>query len=248
MRYPILTSNDARQYLQAKKAGTPSEVQHLVRMRGDGPELDTTFVERLAAEIASLRRGLPSEIKKGSPVGTQFESAAAEVVHRMIPSSAEIQADQEFWIWLAVVHFASLIEWRYGAEGTVADLRNYGIGSAIENFLYRLWLRADLGLDEAAVDKYHLSRRGDIDFWRSHLFRQGYANAKTFAKALIRFQYPDGSPQTPRLKISAIRELVKRLRRARANLVFEILDESTSMRLINAELAAIVEPEVAAAS
>lgn len=248
MRYPILTSNDARQCLLAKQAGTPIDLQHFVRMRGDGPELDTTFVERLSAELAGLRRGLPSQIKKRSPVGTQFESAAAEIVHRIIPSSAEVQADQEFWVWLAVVHFASLIEWRYGADGTVADLRNYGIGSAIENFLYRLWLRADLGLDEDAADKYHLSRRGDIDFWRSHLFRQGYANTKTFAKTLIRFQYPDGSPHTPRLKIVAIRELVKRLRRARTNLVFEILDESTSMRLIDYELAAIADPEVAGAS
>jgi hypothetical protein len=153
--------------------------------------------------------------------------------------AGEVVGDPEFWIWLTLVNFGDLVEWRYDAQAQGADWRNYGVGASGENFLYRLWLRAELGYDESAPDRYHLVRRGDIDFWRSHLFRQSYANARVFARALVRFQYPGPNSREPRLKIGVIRELVKRLRRVRANLVFEILDEDYSMSLIESELAGL---------
>lgn len=114
-------------------------------------------------------------------------------------------------------------------------LPNYGIGARSENLLYRLWLRADLVLDEQSGDRYHLAKRGQIDFYRSHLFRQGYANARNFARALLRFQYPSDDAAAPRLKVDDIRELVKRLRRLRANLFLEILDEKECRKVIEDE-------------
>jgi hypothetical protein len=94
-------------------------------------------------------------------------------------------------------------------------------------------------LDEDAKDRYHLVGSGQIDFYRSHLFRQGYANARTFARALLRYQYPKADP-TPHLKVNQIRELVKRLRRLRANLFLEILGESECLSVIEAEAASVV--------
>src|ERR1035437_180966 len=114
-------------------------------------------------------------------------------------------------------------------------LANYGIGSRTENLLYRLWLRAELVLDESAQDRYHLADAGQIDFYRSHLFRQGYANARNFARELLRFQYPGTNPTEPNLKINKIRELVKRLRRLRSNLLLEVLPEEECRAVIEAE-------------
>ena len=74
----------------------------------------------------------------------------------------ELVSDPEFWIWLALMHFNDLIEWRYDAQQQGADSRNYGVGAAGETFLYRLWLRAELGYDESSSDRYLLVRRGDI--------------------------------------------------------------------------------------
>jgi hypothetical protein len=106
--------------------------------------------------------------------------------------------------------------------------------------MYRLWLRAELVLDAQAEDRYHLADAGQIDFYRSHLFRQGYANARNIARALLRFQYPNADLAEPRLKTIEIRDLVKRLRRMRSNLFLEILPEDECRVVIEAEAAVVL--------
>lgn len=234
MRYPVVKAADARMYLIARRESQQLSPENLVQIRGEGPELDLTFVNELRAGLTKLR-GRFSKLKKGGDEAAEFEAAASELVHELVPARASVIADSEFWLWLALVHFHDLIEWRYGSSQHGADWKNFGVGAASENLLYRLWLRGELGYDPVASDKYVLAKRGDIDFWRSHLFRQSYANAKAFAKALIRFQYPYDDPAQPRLKIAVIRELVKRLRRLRANLVIELLDEPSATEIIRSE-------------
>lgn len=153
--------------------------------------------------------------------------------------SSEILADADFWLWLAVAHFSDIVEWRYGNPVNGTGLANYGIGARSENLIYRLWLRADLVYDEEVRDQYNLCRRGQIDFYRSHLFRQGYANARNFSRALLRYQYPHDDPTEPKLKVDQIRELVKRLRRLRANLFLEILDEQECRKVIEDEVSRV---------
>src|SRR5436190_5746398 len=234
MRYPVLSAADASAYLFSKRSGSDADLSNLVRLRGEGKELAQDFVEGLREELVVVQGGFPDGLKNQKE-GNRFEALAARVVHEGVPNYPEVVGDADFWIWLAVVHFRELVEWRYGnpAEGT--GLANYGIGARVENLLYRSWLRAELLLDEDARDRYHLCKAGQIDFYRSHLFRQGYANARNFARALLRFQYPSKDPAAPHLKVGQIRELVKRLRRLRANLFLEILEESECRKVIEAE-------------
>jgi hypothetical protein len=164
----------------------------------------------------------------------RFEADAARLIHSIVPNRAEVIADPDFWLWLAVAHFTGLIEWRYRNPAGGTPLANYGIGARNENLLFRLWLRADLVFDEGARDPYHLCRGGQIDFYRSHLIRQSYANARNFSRALIRFQYPNQDDQ-PTLKVQDIRELVKRLRRLRTNLFLEVLEEAECKNVIETE-------------
>lgn len=244
MRYPIMTAGDATTHLQTKRAGNPSDVDSLARFAGSGDEFDGSFLEPLRAALTETMAGFPEGIKsKSDPKANAFESKASRVIHESLAISSEVLADPEFWIWLAVTHFPDVVEWRYRyrKEDSAAQLGNYGVGSRTENLLYRLWLRAELVLDEAAADRYHLADSGQIDFYRSHLFRQGYANARNFAKALLRFQYPKKSnPTEPNLKLLEIRDLVKRLRRMRSNLFLEILPEDECRAVIEAEAAVVL--------
>lgn len=238
MRYPIMSTSDATTYLYTKRAGTPADVESLVKARGEGPGLGLEFVMPLLAELRALQAQFPDGLKsKGAD--NRFEAEASRIVHHRMTLPAEVAADPDFWLWLAVAHLGEVIEWRYGNPAAGTTLANYGIGSRSENLIFRLWLRADLLYDEAADDPYHLSRRGQIDFYRSHLFRQGYANARQFARALLKFQYRGEDPAAPYLKVNDIRELVKRLRRMRANLFMEILDEEECRRVIEGELARV---------
>lgn len=241
MRYPILTTTDASIYFINKRAGTPVELDRLVKTRGEGAELPQEFVNNLIADLAGIKSRFPEGLKSAKNANS-FEALGARAIHSHVRVSEEILADPDFWLWLAVVHFCDIVEWRYGNPASGTSAANYGVGARSENLLYRLWLRAELVLDEHAPDVYHLCDHGQIDFYRSHLFRQGYANARNFARALLRFQYPNKSEATePFLKVAQIRELVKRLRRIRANLFMEILDEGECGKVIEGEVASVPE-------
>jgi len=236
MRYPILTTTDASIFFINKRAGTPVELDRLVKTRGDGIELPQEFVNEVVADLIGIKSRFPEGLKSAKSANA-FEALAARAIHSRVKVSVEILADPDFWLWLAVVHFSDVVEWRYGNPVSGTTAANYGVGARSENLLYRLWLRAELVLDEQADDQYHLCSHGQIDFYRSHLFRQGYANARNFARALLRFQYPDkGDATQPFLKVDRIRELVKRLRRLRSNLFMEILDEIECRKVIEDEV------------
>jgi Family of unknown function (DUF6339) len=235
MRYPIITTTDASAYLASKRAGTALDLDRLAKSRGDGAELEQTFIGDLLADLASLKSKYGADGMKSAKNANKFEAEAARAIHERVKVPADVLADADFWLWLAVAHFSDIVEWRYGSPQSGTGLANYGIGARSENLMYRLWLRADLVLDEQADDRYHLCRCGQVDFYRSHLFRQGYANARSFARALLRFQYPHDDTTTPHLKVDQIRELVKRLRRLRANLFLEILDEHECRKVIEVE-------------
>lgn len=245
MRYPIIMAGDAGRYLLAKRGDAPMEVDSIVQMRGAGDELDQWFVPPLRAGLERLCAKLPEGLKsKTDPAANVFEAKASRLVHAAMPTNAEMLADPDFWVWLAVVHFPEVVEWRYRYKNrkseTFAQLDNYGVGSRSDNLLYRLWLRAELVLDAQAKDRYHLAEAGQIDFYRSHLFRQGYANARNFSRALLRYQYPNADLAEPRLKTLEIRELVKRLRRMRSNLFLEILAEDDCRAVIETEAAEVL--------
>lgn len=232
MTYPTLSSSDAAAFLIGRRTGVPLDIERMVKIRGEGPELGMSFVPGLVAELSALKIKYGCDGMKSPKQANEFEAEAAKAIHQAAVLPAEVLGDADFWLWLAVVHFSDIVEWRYGSPEKGTGLPNYGIGARNENLLFRLWMRADLVLDEQSDDRYHLAKRGQIDFYRSHLFRQGYANARIFARALLRFQYPSDDPAAPRLKIDDIRELVKRLRRLRANLVLEILDEKECLKVI----------------
>lgn len=240
MRYLTLSAGDANTFLAARRSGGAVEIDSLVRTKGTGAEVDPVFVNELRSGMAALKTSWPEGLKNDRERNV-FEAKCARLVHMSVSNDAEMLSDPEFWIWLSVAHFSDVVEWRYGNPEAGTKLANYGIGSRTENLLYRLWLRAELVLDESAADRYYLVDTGQIDFYRSHLFRQGYANARNFARALLRFQYPDTDATSPKLKIIEIRDLVKRLRRLRSNLFLEILPEEECRAVIEAEGAAVME-------
>lgn len=237
MRYPAMTAADAAIHLASRRAGNVN-TEPSVRTKGLGLEMDQSFIDELRGGFGALKAATPGGLKNDAQ-RNEFEGKAARLVHGHLPIDTEILSDPEFWIWLAVACVPDIVEWRYGNKEGGTKPANYGIGSRKENLLYRMWLRAELVLDERHEDRYHLANAGQIDFYRSHLFRQGYANARTFARALIRYQYPK-SDSAPKLKVDDIRELVKRLRRLRANLFLEILPEEECRAVIETEAAVVV--------
>lgn len=237
MSYPVVSRADARSYLQKLRDDPSAELELNICNRDEGSDEDwDDIAEQLLVKLAALES--PGMIKKGDPRANQFETAASPIVHEHIPKHPAL-ADPEFWTWLGVVHGRQIIDWRYGPTGGLA---NFGAGPAGENFYFRLWLRADIGFDSGSTDTYELAKVGDIDFWRSHVFRQGYGEVRAFVRALVNFQFPAASKRKPRLNHGDIRDLVKRLKRARTNLMFELMSETRARDFIESEWATLAKP------
>lgn len=234
MRYIALKPEYALQTLEALRRGDPIDEPSVVELRGSGDDIDP-FIHDLVRKLDEIKSGYPAKLRRRDPIGGDFEAKACVEVHRSLPFDPDMLADYEWWTWLAVFRFRELVDWRFGSEGKVAAPANYGIGAGSENLLYRMWLRADMGYDHRRNEPYELARRGDQDFWRSHVFRQGYGKCRELVRALVRYQFPDGSGGRPTLKIDEIRELAKRLRRLHANVVFECLDQQAAYELVQCE-------------
>ncbi len=234
MRYVALRSQHALEALEALRRRDTIDEQRLIEIRGSGQDVERVLSD-LARQLHEIKSRYPQQLRRRDPAGGAFEAQACPEIHRALPFDPQMLADYEWWTWLAVFHFRELVDWRHGGETGQAAPANFGIGNGSENLLYRMWLRADAGYDPKRSDQYELARRGDQDFWRSHVFRQGYGRCRSLVRALIRYQFPDGSIDRPTLKIDEVRELAKRLRRLHPNVFFEYLDEDDAYRLVRRE-------------
>lgn len=237
--YPVISGADASTYLRSLEDGDESvALQDWVKTRGSGDPIDISVTEELFAQLQSLRNKYPQVLRHRDPLGGDFEAKACPYVHRALSSlPRRVLADHEFWIWLAVSPFFSIVTWRFGAA-VVAQPKNYGVGGRLENMLYRLWLRGEIGLRTGA-DPYELSSSGDQDLWRSHLLRQGYANARVIAHAILLLQLGNlmvNGKCVPRLvggdEADGVRMLAKRIRRLRSNHFLEYLSAPEAEMLI----------------
>lgn len=230
-KYYVMSPEDGMRYLKARDNGDDPALDDYQRIVGSGELMDMAPIEALSKQLQKLKKGFPLKLRTRDQEGGRFEQNACAIVHKSL-ANCDLSAlrDREFWIWLAIVQFADIVEWRFGAVDRHATLANYGIGQLIENLLFRLWLRAEIAYDRKAKDPYHLARTGDQDLWRSHILRERYANARFVAKALLRLQARQ--LKIKKLTVDGIRELAKRLRRLHANVNFEFLTNVQAEALV----------------
>jgi uncharacterized protein DUF6339 len=235
MTYPTLSAKAAERLIEAQRVKPDVRVDQFLVYRDSVESFNELNALNVLRKVEELKATYPAEIKPKSRHASQFEAEASSVVHSLI-GSAECCADPGFWIWLSVCYFLKITQWRYGENLKVANL---GLGAPAENFIYRLWLRAELVHDENRNDPYDLSRRGSsVDFWRSHMFRPTYSNSRPFARALLRFQYPSATSDAT-FTVTLIRQLAKRLTQLRSNQIFSCLNEEEAHSLISNEARSI---------
>ena len=230
-QYPIIQSEDALRYLKSRQQDGDVTLDDIRRTAGSGDPISRDGLDDLRTKLLRLKKKFPEKVRERDPQGGKFESEACAVVHTCLADvDRSALANHDFWTWLAVDYLADILEWRFGTDGQPAKPKNYGIGTRTENMFFRLWLRADLGRGSGS-DPYELAKAGDQELWRSHLLRQGYANARNVVRALLKLQArklvhanrtvrPVATSDDPK---DGIRLLAKRLRRMRANLIFEYL-------------------------
>ena len=231
MPYPIITDVDANLWYNSwKSAGDPNVFPQL-------PTIGTCELGKeenwdgIAAEIIEKLETIYDRVdgQEADLSNDRFEAEASVLIHKSLPRD-EALSDPEFWIWFAVSHGALLVRRRYPSseKKPFPDKSNFTSSNARETLYYRLWVRAELARDPELADQYELAWYGDIDFWRSHVLRQMSSEAGPILSALIHFQHPNGPDGEKRLKQGEVRDLIKHLKRAAANVMVEAMDNDAA--------------------
>ena len=198
MRYPGLNIETARNGLEARRSDSMWSGIDSVRQFGTGvPDFDESCAASLLRKLNTLKDQFGVD-SLGQSKGKDFEARASGIVHSELSSlDADTATSREFWLWLTFVacrgDFFDLVVWRFGDPVTVNPV-NFGIttkSSIREGLFARLWWRGNIGFDPTSDPPYTISRRGDIDIWRSHIIRQEYGRCRNVVKSLIRYQHPD---------------------------------------------------------
>ena len=225
MRYFSMTAYKAQDFIESIRREESVDVNNFVDSKGCGENYPNESIDLLKNLLNKLKEKVSDET---------FEAHASEIVHKNLFFDSQAFSDPDFWIWLSVDKFYDLIKWRHpeSKEGKF-NLKNFGIGSTSDNFLYRMWARADIAYDETekTQDPYYLARKEGQDFYLSFIVRRRYANIRTVAQAFIRFYFVTHS-EIAKKKISIdsnqpqqlYRLLGKSIQRLGANILFECMD------------------------
>lgn len=267
MRCKGLNAEHAEALLRkwSQQPDDPFDALLFVQPFGDGEEMDEVAIEQAVAQMVEevRRQKEGGRLVSTDAMSRNFDAMAAEVLHRALPAEASVVGRFEFWMWLAVTQLREVIVWRFperlrgeSAGGRLSTKpANFGLGpgrrNRVENYAYKLWVRAEAARVNDGGDAYRFARRGDVDFWTSHVLRQqGYASYGPVARALVRFQFPDELKGQPRLfpgqekgEIRSMRTLAKLLKRLQANVEFVLLDERDLDTLIRQHATGLNTPD-----
>lgn len=222
-------------------------------IQGQGSDEVWDAIENLADALAPLT--------SGDTIKPAFDAQARELVHRHLSQIDEdVLSAADFWRYLSSVRFRDAVAKRYPVtrksftgEGLDGNWANFGAlrSDVRETLFFRLFIGAELAYDETnSKDPYHLTRIHDVDLWQSHIVRVFSGDNPEYARSLLSwfkgrsdwykactevkveelFSRFDDGPETRHL-----RDLVKRVRRIRSNIVHEFLAEPEVLEIVEHE-------------
>jgi hypothetical protein len=253
--YPATTLRQARAFMVLEDWTIPSPdgVSDFFAVRGNGSDEVWDAIENLADGLES--------ISSGDSLKPSFDAEAREIVHRHLAQlDDDVVSDADFWRFLSAVRFRDIVAMRhpvtrksFTGEGVNGNWANFGAlrSDVRESLFFRLFVGAELALDAGNLkDPYHLAKIHDVDLWQSHIVRVFSGDNPEYARSLLRwfrdrqawyatysqanvqdlFARFDDAPETRHL-----RDLVKRVRRIRSNIVHEFLTESEVLYIVEHE-------------
>lgn len=241
-QYPILTSEKAKKLIEHIRLGEVFTLSDFVEYRHCDQPFVMNKIDSLRKTLGQVRAEFSKELGLRSQEGGAFEAKASEHVHRyfsVLPTQAT--DDPDFWKYVCVGQFKDFVDWRHGGQDREANLANFGIGAERRNLFLRMFYRAAISLDLTASDPYHLSRLGDEDLWKSHFGAVRIGNSSEIVKAFLKTVYPKNNKAV--LKTIEVRALAKNLTRMRSNVILELYDERSAVKLIAREVEKVKLPE-----
>jgi hypothetical protein len=231
MSYPILSRQKAMEYVGARRSGALQDCPPESDTRGGDDDCFDLVIEETLQAVVDRWEGLnPQSIAKGDKDGVAGQlSVVLYEGLRELPGS--VLSDGDFWRYCAAFLY-NVVEWRMGAN---CQLTNYGAASDSvrdclpHDMFQRAYIAHTGGTACGDADPFALAKLSSSDVWRSHVLRVQTGNAPLVAHELLM------DVQAGKLKTDLVREVAKRLKRARANVIFEVLDQAQARELIDLE-------------
>lgn len=232
MKYPMSFHGDASDYVLGRRSG--GSVTSDADIRPTFREVDTAKdpVDTIEAALEDLLDAWrdDKDSKKASE-RDEFEGALAVTLYKTLKElPAEVLTDRDFWRYLAI-RLYEFVQWR---DGEACSLESYGAAGSALNWNcvpLRMFNRAhvaEVGRLAAGSDEdfYGVDLHGATDLWRSHILRV----LTSYSPLVVHEMLKDYDNWTDRAKAlgmqrkDAVREYAKDLKRARSNILFEVLD------------------------
>jgi len=225
MKIPILLQTEINQFVEALRAGQNYEPK--VASISDEAALDEVLVEKFVSDALSILKSCTGGItktkeKKTENLELQLTDLALDFFEKL-PHAAKFEPG--FWSYLSF-RLATIIVWRYPPNEKEGWGRNFLVKHAAsefpDGFLPRIILRGQIASGSNEAEAFIQQ-----DFWRSHILRvkTGYSQtmSQSFAEKVIR----------NRSLVEEQRQVAKKIRSLRSNIIFELLDKTDCDSLVD---------------
>jgi hypothetical protein len=239
VRYPVVRLVEAQRYVLRRQNGELG-VDDLPEFEEEGSSGDETLlptVRELTDRITDLYRSSKARFTSGL-ARDRFEGSLAIQLHqRLREFPARVLTDDDFWRYLAVRGLYEFISWRDGQSSGSPALASFGANGPRVNYdcvPFRMFVRADIAsivaeLGSQDMDALDISSIAGTDLWRSHILRSQSSYSPSYVRTLL--EHHDRGV----LPAAVVRDLAKRVKRVRSNVLIEALEAEDTQNMFDRE-------------
>lgn len=234
VRYPVVRLVEAQRYVLRRQSGElgVEDLPEFEEDGGQGAESMLPVVKELTDRLTELHVSAKARFTSG-PARDTFEGSLAVQLHEALSGfPPHVLTDDDFWRYLSVRGLYEFIAWRDGQGSGSPALASFGASGPRVNYdcvPFRMFVRADIAsivaeTGTADMDALQISSIAGTDVWRSHILRSKSSFSSHYVRMLLEHLERKLLPST------VVRDLAKRIKRVRANVLIEALDaEETSI-------------------
>mgnify|MGYP006444542275 CR=1 FL=1 len=238
-----LNPESASRMIEDSRAGRVR--QDLRRLTGSGRDMRPD-IERVCSsfreKFADLRANTGGESGCDAPRDQSADVAKDSIEGRLScllfeglkDIDARVLTDAGFWRYLAVCEMFEYIEWRDGSD---CGLPSFGAGThglTWDCASKRMFVRGRIAKEARSNESWQtVARIAGTDVWRSHILRVRTGESPQLACALLE------AWDRREIRTKEIRDVAKRIKRLRSNLVFEVMDQTQIQSMLERQIEAI---------
>lgn len=242
VRYPVVRLVEAQRYVLRRQSGELG-VEDRPEFEEEGASGDETLlpaVNDLADRITDLYQSSKARFTSGL-ARDRFEGSLSVQLHeRLSEFPARVLTDDDFWRYLAVRGLYEFISWRDGQSTGSPALASFGANGPRVNYdcvPFRMFVRADIASLVASagpqgLDAMDISSVAGTDLWRSHILRSQSSFSADYVRLLLEHH------ERGVLPAHVVRDLAKRVKRVRSNVLIEALEPEDAQVMFDREFVA----------